>query len=163
MTQCLEWFFTPDQSLTPATSPPNHYTTSIINAVNPRCLGRGGADGSISMAGGPELAKDCRKLPSKTSNEKEMRSFSGIEVLTGPKIYELVHTAWIIRAVGSMYKGGNDKTKADKYLKRAYMIAMARAESKHLGDVAFSLLPMWSFCRGTGTTIYHLVETALAL
>ncbi|KAL3807121.1 hypothetical protein ACHAXA_005442 [Cyclostephanos tholiformis] len=112
-------------------------SSAIVNAANEGCLGGGGVDGAITLAGGPRLRADRKALP---IVEPGIRCKTGSAVITGPNSYGELHTSHVIHAVGPNYAHCENLNKGDELLSSAYSSSLACAESARIEAVAFSLL-----------------------
>ena len=111
--------------------------SAIVNAANDGCLGGGGVDGAISMAGGPMLAEDRVKLP---CVKPGIRCPTGQAVTTGPGDYGELSVPFVIHAVGPNYYSYSSNDEPDELLHSAYQTAMDECQKHEISKVAFSLL-----------------------
>jgi O-acetyl-ADP-ribose deacetylase (regulator of RNase III) len=120
---------------------------AIVNAANVGCLGGGGVDGAISIAGGPNLDRDREMLPiivaAATDATDPVRCPVGQAVVTGPGEYGSLKVPYVIHAVGPNYCDCEDDldnlTPVHNLLKSAYKSALDRAVENNIQSVAFSL------------------------
>lgn len=128
---------------------PNPSKSAIVNAANEQCLGGGGVDGAISLAGGPELLKDRKEL---SVIKGAVRCNTGEARITGPAKYGELNTPYVIHCVGPNYfeYGGERTPIADELLAKTYINALERARDVKLEAVAFSLISSGIF-RGNRT------------
>ena len=143
--------------------PTNPVRSAIVNAANNRCLGGGGVDGAISIAGGPDLLSDRTALPYFDIKKMQVRCLTGDAVITGPNTYGQLRTPYVIHAVGPNYNRSkyiNNEAKGDAALERAYAAAMRKASEMGVEAVAFSLLSAGSF-RGKNRTIHEVLKIAI--
>jgi O-acetyl-ADP-ribose deacetylase (regulator of RNase III) len=110
---------------------------AIVNAANEGCLGGGGVDGAITIAGGPKLAKDRKKLK---LIKRGIRCLTGDAVITGPNEYGKIQTPYVIHAVGPNYWEQPDSEAAHELLRRAYQASLQLADDHGLTEIAFPLL-----------------------
>eukprot|EP00542_Grammatophora_oceanica_P013321 CAMPEP_0194039462 /NCGR_PEP_ID=MMETSP0009_2-20130614/11584_1 /TAXON_ID=210454 /ORGANISM="Grammatophora oceanica, Strain CCMP 410" /LENGTH=243 /DNA_ID=CAMNT_0038682301 /DNA_START=52 /DNA_END=783 /DNA_ORIENTATION=+ len=110
---------------------------AIINAANEGCLGGGGVDGAIKMAGGSTLAKDRRALPKTKSG---VRCPTGSAVTTGPADYGRLQVPYVIHAVGPNYRNFRNFDEPDELLRSAYQTSLDCCKKEGITDVAFALL-----------------------
>ena len=119
--------------------PTNSKSSAIVNAANEGCLGGGGVDGAISVAGGSNLLADRQALPL-VDGPGGRRCKTGSAVVTGPNSYDKLNTPYVIHAVGPNYNLIEDLNEGDKLLSSAYVASLACAESIKIEAIAFSLL-----------------------
>eukprot|EP00816_Leptocylindrus_hargravesii_P009531 CAMPEP_0196822032 /NCGR_PEP_ID=MMETSP1362-20130617/81898_1 /TAXON_ID=163516 /ORGANISM="Leptocylindrus danicus, Strain CCMP1856" /LENGTH=220 /DNA_ID=CAMNT_0042201455 /DNA_START=37 /DNA_END=699 /DNA_ORIENTATION=- len=114
---------------------------AIVNAANQGCLGGGGVDGAINMAGGDNLMRDRKALPIVGDKVQFIRCRTGDAKITGPGEYGTLKTKFVIHAVGpnSNYFVG-DAQRGDDLLRTAYESSLIRAKEAKLDYVAFALL-----------------------
>ncbi len=99
---------------------------AIVNAANSSLAGGGGVDGAIHGIGGPEIARECRKLGGcQTGNAK---------ITTGGNL----PARFVIHAVGPIYRGG-DKGEPE-LLASAYRCCLEVARENNLASLAFPSL-----------------------
>lgn len=94
----------------------------IVNAANKQLKGGGGVDGAINRAAGPELVKASRALAPVEA---------GQAVIT--EAFELPND-WVVHCVGPVY---SQKPEVPKQLAACYRNALALAEDKQAGSIAF--------------------------
>ena len=163
-------------------SPPTHLrlASAIVNAANERCLGGGGVDRAINMAGGAALKADRCALPilpdleynehltlvdSLCDNEgaistdkiekDDVRCYTGDSKITGPGQYGDLKVPFVIHAVGPNYFHYSGE-KGDSLLSSAYSSALQQAKAKNIQCVAFSLISSGIF-RGR-CTLRHVLK-----
>lgn len=103
---------------------------AIVNAANEHCLGGGGVDGAISLAGGSELLNARLQLPVlKVSGKTDLRCETGDAKIT---IGGQLLAKYCIHAVGPDYgtllASGGSLSDCDDLLRSAYTSAMERAK-----------------------------------
>jgi O-acetyl-ADP-ribose deacetylase len=113
---------------------------AIVNAANEGCLSGGGVDGAITNVGGPNLAKDRRKLPVLSW---DIRCYTGDAKRTGPGNYGSLRVPYVIHAVGpdyNSYDEDNDVETPHSLLQNAYAAALDCTLDTSIQKVAFALL-----------------------
>jgi O-acetyl-ADP-ribose deacetylase (regulator of RNase III) len=115
---------------------------AIVNAANMGCLGGGGVDGAISIAGGQQLMLARKALPVVAMKAlREVRCETGDAKIT---IGGNLKAKWCIHAVGPNYQlrlaNGSTLASCDELLASAYRRAMAVARENGVQTVAFCLL-----------------------
>jgi O-acetyl-ADP-ribose deacetylase len=115
---------------------------AVVNAANAALMPGGGVAGAIHRAAGPGLADECRPLAPITPGQTVITS--GHE-LPNP---------WVLHCLGPVY--GADEP-ADELLASCYSGALALADSRALGSVAFPALSTGAF----GYPIEAAAEVAL--
>ena len=127
----------------------NPRKSAIVNAANNTCLGGGGVDGAISVAGGKALHDDRLSLRViGTRNGKDIRCKTGSAVVTGPNKYGDLLTPYVIHAVGPNYgnvKYRGNESDGDIKLKQAYESSMLHAKNLGIERIGFSLLSAGKF------------------
>jgi len=131
-----------------------HPLGAIVNAANDECIGGGGVDGAISVAGGKLLHKHRVALPviENEDSDYEIRCPTGQAKITGPGRYGRLGVDYVIHAVGPIYGSSHEKGEVallDELLRSAYLESMMRARENKLKAVGFSLLSAGVFrgCR----------------
>lgn len=109
---------------------------AVVNAANTRCLGGGGVDNAISIAGGPALAAARKALPVVPGTAATRCPTGEARITIGGNL----HARWCIHAVGPNYIRGKPLQEDDKLLMAAYRSALACAKEKGLASIAFPLL-----------------------
>jgi O-acetyl-ADP-ribose deacetylase len=120
---------------------PNHYNSAIVNAANEGCLGGGGVDGAISLAGGEALFQARIALP--VVSGQHIRCRTGEAKLCGPGKFGSIKSNHVIHAVGPDYNFfdvDDGSTVADELLQSAYISTLTLANNARLKELAFSLL-----------------------
>ncbi len=102
---------------------------AIVNAANQRMLGGGGVDGAIHRAAGPELLKECRRIP---EVHPDVRCPTGEVRLT--KGYKLPARC-VIHTVGPVWHGGNHSE--DALLASCYRSSLELAVTNSVRTIAF--------------------------
>jgi len=116
-----------------------HPNGAIVNAANEGCLGGGGVDGAISVAGGWNLQRDRHALPLQL--DSNVRCRTGAAVVTGPGQYGTLGVPYVVHAVGPNYHVEDDIRQAHGLLMRAYQDALRQAvATNNIQHVAFALL-----------------------
>ncbi|CAK8986665.1 unnamed protein product [Durusdinium trenchii] len=110
---------------------------AIVNAANRGGLGGGGVDGAVNSRGGPELQEARRQLP--VLNEYGDRIPTGEAKIT---VGGALPAKWVIHAVGPIYweAEGDDFSKSDMLLAKAYASSLQVAQQKDLKSLGFALL-----------------------
>jgi O-acetyl-ADP-ribose deacetylase (regulator of RNase III) len=116
---------------------------AIVNAANAALMPGGGVAGAIHRAGGPGLAAECRPLAPIEP---------GQSVITGG--HDLANP-WVIHCLGPVY--GVDEP-SDELLTTCYRTALALADERELGSIAFPALSTGAF----GYPQQEAAEVALA-
>lgn len=94
----------------------------IVNAANTQLRGGGGVDGAIHRAAGPELVKASRRLaPIETGEAVITEAFA-------------LPNAWVVHCAGPVY---SRQPHVPEQLAACYRNALARAEEKRAGSIAF--------------------------
>jgi O-acetyl-ADP-ribose deacetylase (regulator of RNase III) len=125
----------------------NPQLSAIVNAANQSCIGGGGLDGAIRIAGGPSLMNDRLALPIVAENTK-IRCPKGDAKVTGPNQYGTLRVPFVIHAVGADYRQVADLQTGDAILRSAYLQSLKIAESLKLDAIAFPLLSSGAFRNG---------------
>lgn len=102
-------------------------TDAIVNAANTSLLGRGGVDGAIHRAGGPEILEACKKIISQIG-----RCETGEAVITTAG---KLPSKYIIHTVGPVWNGG--KHRETEKLISCYRSSLRIAREKGLKTIAF--------------------------
>jgi O-acetyl-ADP-ribose deacetylase (regulator of RNase III) len=132
--------------------------SAIVNAANEGCLGGGGVDGAITTAGGPNLAKDRKALPTHMG----VRCFTGDAKLTGPGKYGSLEVPYVIHAVGPNYNDCSSLKKGDDLLRSAYHASLERAQEAELEAAAFALLSAGTYRgRQSVRNVLHIAVTTI--
>jgi O-acetyl-ADP-ribose deacetylase len=118
----------------------SYENSAIVNAANEECLGGGGVDGAISLAGGQKLRNARESLP-KLPNSN-IRCPTGEARLTGPGDFENLHVNHVIHAVGPRYHEfrRDEYNDADELLASAYRSSLKVAQDAEIREIVFSLL-----------------------
>ena len=109
--------------------------TAIMNAANPGLLGRGGVDGAIHHAGGPQILAECRQIRARQGSCKTGEAV----ITTGGRL----PAAHVIHTVGPVWHGGHEGE--PELLARCYRNSLHLTAEHQLASVAFP---------GIGTGIY---------
>jgi len=109
----------------------NYEGEAIVNAAHKQGLGGGGVDGAISTAGGPQLAKARRELPTIWSNVR-VRTGDARTTVAGN-----LKCKYVIHAVGPNLS--SPKATLDE-LKAAYQSALAEAYMRDIKSMAFPII-----------------------
>jgi O-acetyl-ADP-ribose deacetylase (regulator of RNase III) len=118
-------------------------TDAIVNAANSELLPGGGVCGAIHHAGGPAIAKDCRRIRSERGPLQ-----AGQAIATTPG---RLKAKYVIHAVGPVWHGG-DRGEAET-LSSCYRESMRIADELKLHSIAFPAI-------STGTFGYSVEQAA---
>jgi O-acetyl-ADP-ribose deacetylase (regulator of RNase III) len=102
-------------------------TEAIVNAANSELLSGGGVCGAIHRAGGPAIAKECRKLRS----ERGPVATGHAVATTGGRL----PAKYVIHAVGPVWQGGNHGE--SELLASCYRESVRVADELELHSIAF--------------------------
>ena len=104
---------------------------AIVNAANETLLGGGGVDGSIHMAGGPQLLEECKTLHGCKPGEAKVT-----------KAYNLKNQKYIIHTVGPRYWSDSNPPKT---LENCYLNCFNLADELGLKAIAFPSISTGAF------------------
>lgn len=99
------------------------HVDAIVNAANSRLLGGGGVDGSIHMAAGPSLLKECRAIGYCPPGEAVVTSAGNLEA------------KYVIHTVGPVWKGGVHGE--ERILASAFRKSLEKAKKRGCRTIAF--------------------------
>ena len=108
---------------------------AIVNAANSIMLGGGGVDGAIHNAAGPELLKECSKIPANVEGE---RCPTGEARITLPG---KLPAKWVIHAVGPT---GNMNNR-DILLRNTHINSLKIASDLNLKTITFPAISVGIF------------------
>lgn len=114
-------------------------TEAIANAANEGLRGGGGVDGAIHLAGGPQIAEECRKIGHCPTGEAR--------ITTGGRL----KARWVIHTVGPVYHDGRHGE--PELLAGAYRNGLQLASEKGIKTLAFPSI-------STGAYGYPMAEGA---
>lgn len=102
---------------------------AIVNAANTSLQGGGGVDGAIHAAGGPSIAKACKKIVEERK-EKGIKTGEAVITTAGK-----LPARFVIHTAGPIWKGGGEGESRD--LADCYRNSLELAHKKKLKSVAF--------------------------
>jgi O-acetyl-ADP-ribose deacetylase (regulator of RNase III) len=96
---------------------------AIVNAANNSLMGRGGVDGAIHRAGGPEILAECRKIGGCPTGEAVITTAGNLPA------------RFVIHTVGPVWSGGH--TGEEKLLANAYRNSLELSVKNNVKSIAF--------------------------